>query len=89
VVRRLLDGRLVCQPFGTQKGYAFTVKFAEDQRFLWDGLLRGDLSFTATDSSFTTYLDEIAGRNVVDGRGPTCGTIAPGRAGRSRAGRRR
>jgi hypothetical protein len=25
VVRLLLDGRLVCQPFGTEKGYAFTV----------------------------------------------------------------
>src|SRR5262249_13417531 len=43
--------------------------YPEDQRFLWDGLLRGDLSFTATDSSFTTYLDKIAGRNVVDVRG--------------------
>ena len=46
-----------------------SLKFPEDQRFLWDGLLRGDLSFTATDSSFTTYLDKIAGRNVVDVRG--------------------
>ena len=31
------------------------------------------LSFTATDSSFTTYLDKIAGRNVVDVRGGNIG----------------
>ncbi|HZO41890.1 MAG TPA: amidohydrolase family protein [Methylomirabilota bacterium] len=50
-----------------------SLKYPEDQRFLWDGLLRGDLSFTATDSSFTTYLDKIAGRNVVDVRGGNIG----------------
>src|SRR6266850_1189376 len=50
-----------------------SLKYEEDQRFLWDGLLRGDLSFTATDSSFTTYLDKIAGRNVVDVRGGNIG----------------
>jgi dihydropyrimidinase len=50
-----------------------SLKYGEDQRFLWDGLLRGDLSFTATDSSFTTYLDKIAGRNVVDVRGGNIG----------------
>src|SRR2546428_11567675 len=50
-----------------------SLKHAEDQRFLWDGLLRGDLSFTATDSSFTTFLDKIAGRNVVDVRGGNIG----------------
>jgi len=35
--------------------------------------LRGDLSFTATDSSFTTFLDKLAGRNVVDVRGGNIG----------------
>src|SRR5919106_1396254 len=50
-----------------------SLKYPEDQRFLWNGLLRGDLSFTATDSSFTTYLDKIAGRNVVDVRGGNIG----------------
>jgi dihydropyrimidinase len=50
-----------------------SLKYEEDQRFLWDGLLRGDLSFTATDSSFTTYLDKIAGRNVMDVRGGNIG----------------
>ena len=34
---------------------------------------RGDLSFTATDSSFTTFLDKLAGRNVVDVRGGNIG----------------
>src|ERR671919_605351 len=50
-----------------------SLKYPEDQRFLWNGLLRGDLSFTATDSSFTTYLDKIAGRNVMDVRGGNIG----------------
>ena len=35
--------------------------------------MRQDLAFTATDSSFTTYLDKIAGRNVVDVRGGNIG----------------
>src|SRR5256885_3906360 len=50
-----------------------SLKGEEDQGYLWDGLLRGDLSFTATDSSFTTFLDKIAGRNVVDVRGGNIG----------------
>jgi dihydropyrimidinase len=50
-----------------------SLKFEEDRLDLWDGLLRRDLSFTATDSSFTTYLDKIAGRNVVDVRGGNIG----------------
>jgi dihydropyrimidinase len=50
-----------------------SLKGEEDHRYLWDGLLRGDLSFTATDSSFTTFLDKIAGRNVVDVRGGNIG----------------
>jgi len=54
------------------------LKFAEDQRFLWDGLLRGRSLFTATDSSFTTYLDKIAGRNVVDVRGGTSHRVRMG-----------
>jgi dihydropyrimidinase len=49
------------------------LKGEEDYRYLWDGLLRGDLSFTATDSSFTTFLDKLAGRNVVDVRGGNIG----------------
>ena len=35
--------------------------------------MKGDLSFTATDSSFTTYLDKIAGTNVQDIRGGNVG----------------
>ena len=50
-----------------------SLKGEEDHRYLWDGLLRGDLSFTATDSSFTTFLDKLAGRNVVDVRGGNIG----------------
>lgn len=50
-----------------------SLKFEEDRLHLWDGLLRRDLSFTATDSSFTTYLDKIAGRNVVNVRGGNIG----------------
>jgi dihydropyrimidinase len=49
------------------------LKGEEDQQYLWDGLLRGDLSFTATDSSFTTMLDKLAGHNVVDVRGGNIG----------------
>ncbi len=33
----------------------------------------GNLAFTATDSSFTTYVDKTAGRNVVDVRGGNIG----------------
>ena len=50
-----------------------SLKYEDDRLHLWDGLLRRDLSFTATDSSFTTYLDKIAGRNVVDVRGGNIG----------------
>jgi dihydropyrimidinase len=50
-----------------------SLKSEGDRLHLWDGLLRRDLSFTATDSSFTTYLDKIAGRNVVDVRGGNIG----------------
>ena len=50
-----------------------SLKYEDDRLNLWQGLLRDDLSFTATDSSFTTYLDKIAGRNVVDVRGGNIG----------------
>ena len=50
-----------------------SLKYEEDRLELWKGLMRQDLSFTATDSSFTTYLDKIAGRNVVDMRGGNIG----------------
>ena len=50
-----------------------SLKYEEDRLHLWDGLHRSDLTFTATDSSFTTYLDKIAGRNVVDVRGGNIG----------------
>ena len=50
-----------------------SLKYEDDRQHLWKGLLRDDLSFTATDSSFTTYLDKIAGRNVVDVRGGNIG----------------
>ena len=50
-----------------------SLKYEEDRLNLWDGLMRDDLSFTATDSGFTTYLDKIAGRNVVDVRGGNIG----------------
>jgi hypothetical protein len=45
------------------------LKYEEDQRVLRDGLLRDDLSCTATDRSFTTCHDKIAGQNVIDVRG--------------------
>ena len=50
-----------------------SLKYEEDRLELWKGLMRQDLAFTATDSSFTTYLDKIAGRNVVDVRGGNIG----------------
>lgn len=50
-----------------------SIKPPEDRSALWDGIMGSDLSFTATDSSFTTYLDKIAGRNVRDIRGGNVG----------------
>ena len=50
-----------------------SLKYEDDRLHLWDGLLQQDLAFTATDSSFTTYLDKIAGRNVMDVRGGNIG----------------
>ena len=50
-----------------------SLKYPEDGGELWAGLLGGNLTFTATDSSFTTYLDKTAGRNVQDIRGGNIG----------------
>jgi len=50
-----------------------SLKPEEDRHSLWDGIMKSDLSFTATDSSFTTYLDKIAGKNVLDIRGGNVG----------------
>jgi dihydropyrimidinase len=50
-----------------------SLKYEGDRQELWKGLMRQDLSFTATDSSFTTYLDKIAGHNVLDVRGGNVG----------------
>ena len=50
-----------------------SLKPDADRSGLWDGVMKSDLSFTATDSSFTTYLDKIAGRNVRDIRGGNVG----------------
>ena len=50
-----------------------SLKYPEDGGALWAGLLGNDLTFTATDSSFTTYLDKTAGHNVQDIRGGNIG----------------
>ena len=50
-----------------------SLKYPEDGTDLWGGLLGNNLTFTATDSSFTTYLDKTAGRNVQDMRGGNIG----------------
>ncbi len=50
-----------------------SLKYEDDRQELWRGLLGQDLAFTATDSSFTTYLDKIAGRTVLDMRGGNIG----------------
>ncbi len=50
-----------------------SLKYPEDGDDLWSGLLGNNLTFTATDSSFTTYLDKTAGRNVQDMRGGNIG----------------
>ena len=50
-----------------------SLKGEEDNDSLWNGILKSDLAFTATDSSFTTYLDKIAGRNIEDMRGGNVG----------------
>lgn len=50
-----------------------SLKYEEDRLALWKGLMRNDLAITATDSGFTTYLDKIAGRNVMDVRGGNIG----------------
>ena len=50
-----------------------SLKYPEDGSDLWSGLLGNNLTFTATDSSFTTYLDKTAGLNVQDMRGGNIG----------------
>ena len=50
-----------------------SLKYPEDGTDLWSGLLGNNLTFTATDSSFTTYLDKTAGLNVQDMRGGNIG----------------
>ena len=50
-----------------------SLKYPEDGTDLWTGLLGNNLTFTATDSSFTTYLDKTAGLNVQDMRGGNIG----------------
>tara|TARA_Y100000588_G_scaffold165946_1_gene179947 strand:- start:4431 stop:5882 length:1452 start_codon:yes stop_codon:yes gene_type:complete len=50
-----------------------SLKYEEDQDSLWDGIMGSDLAFTATDSSFTTYMDKIAGKNVETVRGGNIG----------------
>ena len=66
-----------CDQYKEEDGMKYhtypSLKYEADRLDLWEGLLRGDLSFTATDSSFTTFLDKIAGRNVVDVRGGNIG----------------
>jgi len=66
-----------CENYKEEDGMKYhtypSLKYEDDRQHLWQGLLRNDLSFTATDSSFTTYLDKIAGRNVVDVRGGNIG----------------
>ena len=66
-----------CENYKEEDGMKYhtypSLKYEDDRQHLWQGLLKNDLSFTATDSSFTTYLDKIAGRNVVDVRGGNIG----------------
>ena len=66
-----------CSQYREEDGMKYhtypSLKYEEDRLELWKGLMREDLAFTATDSSFTTYLDKIAGRNVVDVRGGNIG----------------
>ena len=66
-----------CDQYREEDGMKYhtypSLKYEDDRQELWQGLLRNDLTFTATDSSFTTYLDKIAGRNVVDVRGGNIG----------------
>ena len=66
-----------CERYKEEDGMKYhtypSLKYEDDRLHLWDGLMQDDLSFTATDSSFTTYLDKIAGRNVVDVRGGNIG----------------
>ena len=50
-----------------------SLKYPEDRDDLWAGLLGNNLTFTGTDSSFTTYIDKTAGRNVQDMRGGNIG----------------
>ena len=50
-----------------------SLKYEKDRLELWKGLMKDDLAFTATDSGFTTYLDKIAGRNMMDLRGGNIG----------------
>ena len=67
----------ICDQYQEPDGMKYhtypSLKYEEDRNHLWDGLMGGNLAFTATDSSFTTYVDKTAGRNVVDVRGGNIG----------------
>ena len=67
----------ICDQYKESDGMKYhtypSLKYEEDQNYLWDGVMDGNLAFTATDSSFTTYVDKTAGRNVVDVRGGNIG----------------
>jgi len=67
----------ICDQYKEPDGMKYhtypSLKYEEDRNYLWDGVMDGNLAFTATDSSFTTYVDKTAGRNVVDVRGGNIG----------------
>lgn len=50
-----------------------SLKFEDDRSRLWDGLIRGDLSFMATDSIVTSYSDKVEGRTTLDVTGGNIG----------------
>lgn len=66
-----------CEDYKGESGMQYhtypSLKYEDDRTKLWDGLLGGDLAFTATDSGFTTHADKLAGRNVMDMRGGNIG----------------
>ena len=66
-----------CERYREEDGMKYhtypSLKYEGDRQALWEGLMDGHLSVTATDSGFTDYKDKITGRSVVDVRGGNIG----------------
>jgi dihydropyrimidinase len=68
------------EDYKTPRGYCYhtypSLKFPEDQRALWDGLVRGEVSTTATDEFPTSLAVKLRGSSVEDVTGGNLGAEA-------------